>query len=70
MMARARGELAISETAKLAAQRLLADREPELFPDPLRQVDQSPSDHTMRRRDWSGLDHTKQRVALLCVELS
>jgi hypothetical protein len=47
MMARARRKFAIAGVAKLAAQRLLAYRDPELVPDPLRQIDQPPPHDAM-----------------------
>lgn len=68
MMARSCREFAIAGTTKLTAQRLLADREPELVPDPLHQVDQSPPHYAMGCRDWSSFDNTQQRMPLLSAE--
>lgn len=68
MVAWSGGELAIARGAELAAQRLLADRDRKLVPDPLRQVDQPPPHDAMRRRDRSGLDDAQERMALLRAE--
>src|SRR5215472_2662617 len=51
MMARPRRELAEPQGAQLLAQRLFRNREPELLPQPLHQVDDAPPHHPMDRRD-------------------
>jgi hypothetical protein len=40
-------EFAKTHGTQFAAQRLFRDRDPELFEDPLRQIDQPPADDTM-----------------------
>src|SRR5690349_23862904 len=67
-MARARGELAEANGAQLAAHRLLRDREAELVPDPLDQVDDPPAHDAMHGRDWPVLDDLPQGRALRRVE--
>jgi hypothetical protein len=67
-MARPGRELAKVQGAQLAAQRLLGDRDPELLPDPLHQVDQTPAHHPVNGRDRALLDHPLQGRALLAIE--
>src|SRR3712207_5020637 len=50
-MARARGELAIAQSPHLTAQGLLGDRDPELLPEPLDQIDETPAHHPVHGRD-------------------
>ena len=64
MMARPGGELAAAQPPQLAAQRLGADRDAELLPNPLRQVDQPPAHHAVDGRDRAALDHLRQRLPL------
>src|SRR5215472_14726632 len=56
MMARPRRELAEPQGAQLLAHRLFRNREPELLPQPLHQVDDAPPHHPMDRRDRACLD--------------
>src|SRR5277367_1566339 len=64
MMARARRQLPESHRAQLPAHRLLRDREPELLPHPLHQIDDAPAHHAMHRRDRAFLDDPAQRRTL------
>src|SRR6202030_586153 len=48
MMARSRRELAKAHMPQLAAERRLGDRDPELFEEPLRQIDQPPAHDAMQ----------------------
>src|SRR3546814_8332666 len=68
MMTGPRRQLAIAEPAQLTAQGLRADRDRELVPDPLRQIEQPPAHHAMRRRDRSVLDDLRQCPAVLLVK--
>jgi hypothetical protein len=70
MMAGAGRELAIAERAQDPAHRRLAHRDPELLPDPHRQVFQSPAYDPMDRRDRTALDHRRQSLALSGVQLA
>jgi len=47
MMARPGGELAIAHLPQCPAQSRLADHDPELLEQPLRQVGEAPADHTV-----------------------
>lgn len=67
-MARPGGELAEAERPQLPAQRLLADRQAECVEHPLRQIDEAPAHHPVRRRDRTGLDGPRQRSPLLVAE--
>src|SRR4051794_41667096 len=69
MMAGAGRELAIAERTQDPAQRCLAHRDPELLPDPHRQVFQSPAYDPMDRRHRTALDHRCQTLALDAVQL-
>jgi len=69
MMARPGGELAEAHRAQLAAQGLFGDRDAELIPDPLREIDQPPANHPVNRRDRPALDNPDKRLALGLVEL-
>src|SRR6478735_1108179 len=60
MMARTRGELAIAQGPHLTAQGLLGDRDPELLPEPLDQIDQTPTHHPVHRRDRAIIDARHQ----------
>ena len=70
MMAGAGRELAIAERTQDPAQRCLAHRDPELLPDPHRQVFQSPAYDPMDRRHRTALDHRCQSLALDGVQLA
>ena len=69
MMARPGGELAEAHRAQLPAQGLFGDRDAELVPDPLREIDQPPANHPVNRRDRPALDNPDKRLALGLVEL-
>ena len=68
MMARPGRQLPIARAPKLPAQRLLADRDCECVPNPLRQVDEAPAHHTVRGRDRPVLDDAHEGKALLGTE--
>ena len=55
-MARTGRELAIAQCAQLPAHGLLSDRDPELLPEPLDQIDEPPAHHAMDRRNGPLLD--------------
>ena len=57
-------EFAIAHGAQLTAQRLLRDREPELLPKPLAEIDQPPAHHAVDRGRRPGLDHRRECRAL------
>jgi hypothetical protein len=61
MVARPGGELAPAHRAQFAAQRLLGHRDPELLPQPLAQVDETPPHHAVHRRDRAALERRRQR---------
>jgi hypothetical protein len=63
-MARAGRELAIVQGPQLAAQGLLGDRDPELLPDPLDEVDQTPAHHAVDGRNGPLLDDGLQGRAM------
>src|SRR3546814_10775392 len=67
MMTGPRRQLAIAGPAQRTAQGLRADRDRELVPDPLRQIEQPPAHHAMRRRDRSVLDDLRQCPAVIPV---
>ena len=69
MMARPGRQLAEAHRAQLPAQGLLGDRDGELVPDPLCEIDQPPADHPVSRRDRPALDNPGKRLALGLVEL-
>jgi hypothetical protein len=68
MVAWPRRQLAVAHGAKLAAQRLRADRHRELVLDPLNEIDQPPAHNAVRRRDGAALDSRRQRCPLAGVE--
>ena len=68
-MARTGRELAIVHGPQLPAQRLLGDRDAELFPEPLDEVDQAPAHHAMDRRDRALVDPGHQGRAMRIGEL-
>jgi len=52
----------------LMPQRLLADRDFELVPQPLGQIDNPPAYHAMGGRDRPGFDDFRQRAAVSIIE--
>jgi hypothetical protein len=68
MMARTRGELAITHAAQHPAQRLFADGNAKFRIDPLRQIGQPPAHHPVHRRVRAGFDDVLQRRALLDIQ--
>src|ERR1700712_4178115 len=67
-MARAGGELAEAERAHLTAQSLLCDRQAELVPYPLRQIDEAPADYPVRCGDRPRFNSLCKRAALFIVQ--
>ena len=67
MMPRPCRELAIAKSAKFAADRLHADRDTELLPYPLRQIDQTPANHPVDGWDRPTLNLFRQRAPLRCA---
>ena len=61
--------LAIAELAQFAPNRVLVERDTELLPQPLRQVDQTPAHHAVHGRVWPLLYHGGKRLALRVVQL-
>jgi hypothetical protein len=51
IMARTGRELAVAQSPQFARQRLLGDREAELLPEPLDQIDQAPAHHAVDGRN-------------------
>jgi hypothetical protein len=70
MMARASREPAIAECPQFAAQRRLAQRDPELIPDPLHQILQPPAHHAMDGRNRATLHQRHQGIPVLGVQLA
>src|ERR1700738_3212708 len=68
MMARARRELACAHMPQLAAERRLRDRDPELFEEPPREIDQPPAHDAMDGGEGAVLPHLPQHLALAVVE--
>src|SRR4051794_39460821 len=68
MMAWAGRELAIVHGPQLARQRLLGDRDPELFPEPCNQIDQAPAYHAVDRRKGTLIDDGLQGLSVLVIE--
>jgi hypothetical protein len=68
MMARTRGELAITHAAQHPAQRLFADGNAKFRIDPLRQIDQPPAHHPVHRRVGTGFDDPLQGRTLLGIQ--
>src|SRR3954468_9324992 len=64
VMARTGRELAIAQSPQLAAQGLLGDGDPELLPDPLDEVDQTPAHHAVDGRNGPLLDDGLQGRAM------
>jgi len=56
MVPRPGRELAVTHRAQLPAQRLLRDRDAELLPQPLAEIDQPPAHHAVAGRDRARLD--------------
>src|SRR3954454_2705452 len=69
VMARTGRELAIVHGPQLARQRLLGDRDAELLPDPLDEVDQTPAHHAVDGRNGPLLDDGLQGRAMRVGEL-
>ena len=67
-MAWAGRELAIAQGPQLARQRLLGDREAELLPEPLHQIDQAPAHHALDGRDRTLLHDGLQGLSVLVIE--
>ena len=65
MMAGTGRELAVAHGAQLPAQGLLGDLHPELLPDPLAEVDETPAHDPVDGRGRPGLDQVGQRLAVL-----
>jgi len=65
MMTRSGRYFAMPQAAQLSAERLLADRQPELVEHPLCQIHQPPAHHTMDGRDRPALHHLHQGTALI-----
>src|SRR5829696_4589358 len=63
-MTRTRGELAIAQRPPLTAQGLLRDRDPELLPEPLDQIDETPTHYSVHRRDRAIIDARHQRRSM------
>ena len=68
MMARPGRQLAEAHRAQLPAQGLLGDRDGELVPDPLPQIDQPPANNPVNRWDRPALDNLGKPRALCLVE--
>jgi hypothetical protein len=64
MMARAGRYFAKAEGAPRVAQGRLADRDGECVEHPLRQIDEPPAHHAVRRRDRAPLDDPRQCLSL------
>jgi len=69
MMARPGRQLTETHRAQFPAQGLLRDRDAVFVPDPLRQIDQPPSNDTVHRCDRPALDNPDKRLSLGRVEL-
>src|SRR3954451_5943442 len=69
VMARTGRELAIVHGAQLPAKRLLGNRDAELLPEPLDEIDQAPAHHAMDRRDRTLVDPGHQGRAMRVGEL-
>jgi hypothetical protein len=70
MVARASRELAVAERPQFAAQRRLAQRYPELIPEPLHQILQPPAHHPMDSRDRAALHQSQQGLAVAGAQLA
>lgn len=68
MVTRAGRELREAERPDLPAHRRLAQRDAELLPNPLHQVDQPPAHHAMDRRNRAALDNAGQLCPLVAVQ--
>ena len=68
IMARTGRELAVAQRPQFARQRLLGDRDAELLPDPLDEVDQTPAHHPVDGRNGSWLDDGLQSRPLGLVQ--
>ena len=70
IVTRAGRELAIAERAQFPAQRRLAERDPELLPDPQGEILQPPAHHAVDRRRRAALDDVRQGLALAVIQLA
>ena len=70
MMARPCGELAVAPRAQFPADCVLADRDAKFFPHPLRQIDQTPANHTVHRRHRPALDDRRESPPLCLIQPS
>jgi hypothetical protein len=68
IMARTGRELAIAQSPQLPAQGLLRDREAELLPEPLDQIDQAPAHHAVDGRNGTLVNEGLQGLSVLIVE--
>jgi hypothetical protein len=68
MMSWVSRELAIPHGTHFATQGLLAHRDAELFPNPLGQITQTPSDDAIKLRRRSALDGLRQGRSLFVVQ--
>ena len=68
-MARPRRQFAVAHGAQLPAQGRLGDADAELFPNPLRQIDQSPANDAVHGRDRAVLDDRHQGLTLRIIQL-
>jgi hypothetical protein len=64
MMAGAGRELAVTHGAQVPAHRLLGDPHPELFPDPLAEIDETPAHHPMDGRYRTAFTLRSQRLTM------
>ena len=67
-MARTGRELAIAQSPQLPAQGLLRDREAELLPEPLDQIDQAPAHHAVDGRHGPLFDDGLEGLSVLFIE--
>src|SRR3954453_13042497 len=70
IVTRASRELAIAERAQFPAQRRLAERDPNLLPDPHCEILQPPANHAMDRRRRAVLHPLCHGLALAVVQLA
>ena len=68
MMARTGGKLAIAHGSQFPAQGLLGDRDPELFEQPLAEIDNSPTHDAVDRRRRPALNDRGESRSMRVVE--
>jgi hypothetical protein len=68
MMTRACRKPPVSQGSELAAERLDGDVDPELFEDPLAEIDKPLAHHAMDRRDRSFIDDLDERRTMSLVQ--